>query len=123
MASKRLKKKALKKKENILVHKETEHLPTFKVAEESSQGQIMGKEDVNMSKEETKKGSAKKTMIYFQFQGKEIEEQEVIGMVKKVWKDQGNMMKDLKDLSVYIKAEESKVYYVINGNVSGSIDL
>ena len=32
-------------------------------------------------------------------------------------------MKDLKELSVYIKAEEAKAYYVINGEISGSIDL
>ena len=44
-------------------------------------------------------------------------------MIKKVWKDEGNMMKDLKELSVYIKAEESKAYYVINGEISGSVNL
>lgn len=78
----------------------------------------MGKEQA-----QEKKSGSKKTMVYFQFQGKEIEEQEVIGMIKKVWKDEGNMMKDLKELSVYIKAEESKAYYVINGEISGSVNL
>ena len=130
MASKRLKKKALKRQEKILVHRETKQAsaPNFSKEQANAQNpeiQNMRKENVEMGKEkvEEKKSSSKKTMVYFQFQGKEIEEQEVIGMIKKTWKDQGNMMKDLKELSVYIKAEEAKAYYVINGEISGSIDL
>lgn len=130
MASKRLKKKALKRQEKILVHRETKQAsaPNFSKEQANAQNpeiQNMRKENVEMGKEkvEEKKSASKKTMVYFQFQGKEIEEQEVIGMIKKTWKDQGNMMKDLKELSVYIKAEEAKAYYVINGEISGSIDL
>lgn len=130
MASKRLKKKAQKKRENILVHRQARRESDSNAAEgqvsvENPEIQDMRKEKVEMGKEkvEEKKAASKKTMVYFQFQGKEIEEQEVIGMIKKTWKDQGNMMKDLKELSVYIKAEEAKAYYVINGEISGSIDL
>ncbi len=130
MASKRLKKKALKRQEKILVHRETKQASASNFSKEQANAQNpeiqnMRKENVEMGKEkvEEKKSASKKTMVYFQFQGKEIEEQEVIGMIKKTWKDQGNMMKDLKELSVYIKAEEAKAYYVINGEISGSIDL
>ncbi len=130
MASKRLKKKALKRQEKILVHRETKQASAPNSSKEQANAQNpeiqnMRKENVEMGKEkvEEKKAASKKTMVYFQFQGKEIEEQEVIGMIKKTWKDQGNMMKDLKELSVYIKAEEAKAYYVINGEISGSIDL
>ncbi|MDO4452940.1 MAG: DUF6465 family protein [Eubacteriales bacterium] len=129
MASKRLKKKMQKRKdniENILVHRvidQTENIE--KQIDQNPEIQSVRKESSAMGKEQAqeKKSSSKKTMVYFQFQGKEIEEQEVIGMIKKVWKDEGNMMKDLKELSVYIKAEESKAYYVINGEISGSVDL
>lgn len=127
MASKRLKKKALKKRETILVHREREQLPVMQeeTVIQNPEVQSMRKENDKMGKEkvESKKPAAKKTMVYFQFQGKEIEEQEVIGMIKKEWKDQGNLMKDLKDLSVYIKADESKAYYVINGDINGCIEL
>ena len=129
MASKRLKKKMQKRKdniENILVHRvidQTENIATQ--IDQNPEIQSVRKESSAMGKEQAqeKKSSSKKTMVYFQFQGKEIEEQEVIGMIKKVWKDEGNMMKDLKELSVYIIAEESKAYYVINGEISGSVDL
>ena len=129
MASKRLKKKMQKRKdniENILVHRvidQTENIATH--IDQNPEIQSVRKENSAMGKEQAqeKKSGSKKTMVYFQFQGKEIEEQEVIGMIKKVWKDEGNMMKDLKELSVYIKAEESKAYYVINGEISGSVNL
>lgn len=126
MASKRLKKKMQKRKdivENILVHRVIDHAD--EQIDQNPDIQSVREENSAMGKEQAqeKKSSSKKTMVYFQFQGKEIEEQEVIGMIKKVWKDEGNMMKDLKELSVYIKAEESKAYYVINGEISGSIDL
>ena len=129
MASKRLKKKMQKRKdniENILVHRvidQTENIATQ--IDQNPEIQSVRKENSARGKEQAqeKKSGSKKTMVYFQFQGKEIEEQEVIGMIKKVWKDEGNMMKDLKELSVYIKAEESKAYYVINGEISGSVNL
>lgn len=124
MASKRLKKKMLKRKKQILSHKE--QASAAQAVANYPEIQDIRKENDKMGKEmvEAKKTTAaKKTMVYFQFQGKEIEEQEVIGMIKKLWKEQGNMMKDLKELSVYIKAEESRAYYVINGEISGSIDL
>ncbi len=30
---------------------------------------------------------------------------------------------DLKDISIYIKPEEGKIYYVANGDIDGSVDL
>ncbi|MCI7813049.1 MAG: DUF6465 family protein [Lachnospiraceae bacterium] len=128
MASKRLKKKILKRQEMILDHRAKAQTPAAQTAQTDANHpeiQDMRKENDEMGKElaEKKTTAAKKTMVYIQFQGKEIEEQEIIGMIKKTWKDQGNMMKDLKELSVYIKTEEAKAYYVINGEISGSIDL
>ena len=35
----------------------------------------------------------------------------------------GKKEKDLKDIKIYIKPEESKAYYVINGDISGSVWL
>jgi hypothetical protein len=33
------------------------------------------------------------------------------------------MMKDLKDLDIYVKPEDGKVYYTINGEISGSLPV
>lgn len=35
----------------------------------------------------------------------------------------GNKIKDLKTLNLYVKPEEDAAYYVINENVSGKIEL
>ena len=43
---------------------------------------------------------------------------------KDIWTDDmGKKEKDLKDIKIYIKPEESKAYYVINGDISGSVWL
>ena len=34
---------------------------------------------------------------------------------------QTNWEKDLKDIKIYIKPEENKAYYVINGDITGSV--
>ena len=34
---------------------------------------------------------------------------------------QGKKEKDLKDIKIYIKPEENKAYYVINGDITGSV--
>lgn len=48
----------------------------------------------------------------------------VLDTVKKIWTDNmGKKEKDLKDVKVYIKPEENKAYYVINGDITGAIGL
>ena len=48
----------------------------------------------------------------------------ILNNIKKIWTDDmGKKEKDLKDIKIYIKPEESKAYYVINGDVSGSVWL
>ncbi len=39
--------------------------------------------------------------------------------IKQIWKDGGNLAKDLNTIDIYFKVEENKCYYVINGNVTG----
>ncbi|MGI6094282.1 MAG: DUF6465 family protein [Lachnospiraceae bacterium] len=75
-------------------------------------------------KKTTTKTAAKKQTVYVQFGNKEILPKEVIARVKKIWTEEmGNKVKDIKDLKLYIKPEESAAYYVINEEVTGSIEL
>lgn len=62
-----------------------------------------------------------KETIYLQFQGKEITNDAMVSMVKSAWKESGKNEKDIKTLDVYVKPEESQLYYVINGDVTGNL--
>ena len=49
---------------------------------------------------------------------------ELVENAKNVWKyDMGGKISDIKNLELYVKPEENKVYYVFNGEKSGSFDL
>lgn len=75
-----------------------------------------------------KKTAAKKTVkkqqdVYIQFGGREVLAADVLESVKKAWVAMGNKVGDMNDVQVYVKLEESQAYFVINGDVSGSVDL
>lgn len=67
-----------------------------------------------------------KTTYNVEFGGNQIESKEVIANAKKIWVDAGNKdrkVKDLKTMDLYLKPEENAVYYVFNGEESGSFPL
>ena len=64
-----------------------------------------------------------KTSMYVEYQGLQVEEKEIIAKVKELWVNEGNKIKDIKELKLYIKPEEATVYYVINEETSGKIEL
>lgn len=64
-----------------------------------------------------------KSRFFVQYQGNEFEEKEVITKIKDLWKEEGNKVKDLKELDIYVKPEEGKAYYTINGEIGGNIDI
>lgn len=64
-----------------------------------------------------------KTSMYVEYQGLQVEEKDIIAKVKELWVNDGNKIKDIKELKLYIKPEESTVYYVINEETSGKIEL
>ena len=76
-------------------------------------------------KETVKKTPAKKTReVYLQWYGKEVNISSVTARIEEMWKNEmKRKISDLTDLKVYIKPEECKAHYVINGEISGSIDL
>ena len=64
-----------------------------------------------------------KMKTFVEYNGKQVEEKELIASVKKVWVEAGNKVGDIKTLDLYIKPEEAAVYYVINEKESGSIEF
>lgn len=63
------------------------------------------------------------TALFIQHGGNEVKTDEIVHRVNSEWKHLGHDVKDLKNMNLYIKPEEDKVFYVINGEVTGSISL
>lgn len=53
----------------------------------------------------------------------ETTEADIKAAVKEAWVAQGNKVKEIDTLEIYVKPEEKKAYYVVNGTVSGAIEL
>ena len=64
-----------------------------------------------------------KMKTFVEYNGKQVEEKELIASIKKVWVEAGNKVGDIKTLDLYIKPEEASVYYVINETEAGSIEF
>lgn len=64
------------------------------------------------------------TEVYVQYWGKEIHTSEVADRIKKIWtEDMGKKASELKELKIYIKPEDNGAHYVINGDITGFIEL
>ena len=75
----------------------------------------------------TTKASTKKTVeatVVLQFNGKEFTKDDLVKIAKDVWKyDLKRKVGEFKSVELYVKPEESVVYYVINGDVEGKFDI
>lgn len=71
----------------------------------------------------TKKAAVKET-IHVQFSGKTYSADELVKIAKDVWKyDLKKKVSDFKSVELYVKPEESIVYYVINGEERGHFSI
>ena len=65
-----------------------------------------------------------KADIFVQFAGKSISQDELVKIAKDVWVyDMNQKEADFKSVAIYVKPEENKAYFVVNGEFSGSFDL
>lgn len=65
-----------------------------------------------------------KASVSLQFDGKEYKTEDFVKIAKDVWQyDLGKKVADFKAVELYVKPEESAVYYVINGEVTGSFAI
>lgn len=82
---------------------------------------------VEQAPEKKKTTTAKKAVaetVYLQYLGKEINKADLMKQVKDIWtKELKNKVGDMKSVTLYLKPEENKAYYVINEEVTGSIDM
>ena len=62
-----------------------------------------------------------KNTVHVQFAGKSYSQDDLVKMAKDVWKyDLKQKASDFKSVELYVKPEESIVYYVINNEFTGS---
>lgn len=64
-----------------------------------------------------------KASLYVEQQGRQIDDKTMQDTAKAIWVEAGNKIKDILTLDIYAKPEESKVYFVINGDFTGSFDF
>lgn len=70
-----------------------------------------------------KKPAVKET-VHVQFADKSYTAEDLVKIAKDVWKyDLHQKVGDFKSVELYVKPEESVVYYVINGEVQGSFGI
>lgn len=86
------------------------------------------KEEKPAEKKNVKKPAAKKAAVkenvYVQCMGIEVSTDDIMKKVKENWtKVLKNKVADMNSVTVYIKPEEGKAYFVINDDVTGSVEL
>ncbi len=65
-----------------------------------------------------------KCTLHVQYAGKSCAEEELMKIAKEAWKSEHKQKAgDLASIELYVKPEENKVYYVMNGEVKGSFDI
>lgn len=115
------------------VKKETAKKAPAKKAEAKAETKAATKKAPAKKAETAKKAPAKKTAtkkaevkasVSVQFAGKEYKTDDFVKIAKDVWQyDLGNKVADFKSVELYVKPEEEVVYYVINGDVTGSFAI
>lgn len=65
-----------------------------------------------------KKPEAPQVSLTLQYMGKELSQEDMVAAVKAQWTGE-----EIKTLALYVKPEDQAVYYVVNGEGSGKVDL
>ncbi|MDE6388157.1 MAG: DNA-binding protein [Lachnospiraceae bacterium] len=77
-----------------------------------------------VKKEAPAKKAAVKETVHLQFAGRSYTTEDLVKIAKDVWKyDLNQKVGDFKSVELYVKPEENVVYYVINGDVTGSFGI
>ena len=62
--------------------------------------------------------------LFVQYLGKDVAASDVTEQVRNIWTEEmGRKASEIKDLKIYFKTEENRAYYVINQDVSGSVEI
>ena len=85
-------------------------------------GKAQKARSIDIDEEEIIMAKINQQMI-LQFNGREFDLGAVEANVKKSWKDSGRKLSEIVDLDIYVKPEEAAVYYVVNKETDGKIEL
>lgn len=79
------------------------------------------------AKKAAPKATAKKaveSVLHVQYAGRSYSQEDLLKIARDVWKyDLKRKVGELESVEMYVKPEENKVYYVMNGEVSGCFDI
>ncbi len=64
-----------------------------------------------------------KKKLCIEYGEKKVMESDIINEVKRIWRDDNKLVKDIKTLDLYLKPEENKCYYVVNNQDKGFLGL
>lgn len=83
--------------------------------------------ETTAKKETAKKAATKKkeitTTVRIQYLGKDVAVKDKIKEIRAIWQKAGNRVRDIKDIELYVKPEDNKIYFVVNGDFDGSVDM
>lgn len=99
---------------------------TTKAAKEAEQAveTLIEKVEKKPAKKPATRKATLKTTISVQFAGKSYTNEDLLKIAKDVWQyDLQREEKDLKSVDLYVKPEESTVYYVFNGTEEGCFGI
>ena len=76
------------------------------------------------AKAPAKKAAKKEVKIAIQFADKNYTSEDLANIANDVWVyDYNKKASELNDVQLYVKPEESKVYYVFNGEIAGDFNI
>ena len=98
-------------------------MPKTTSAEKSAAAET-ARQPAKTAKKAAPKAPAKKVAeVYLQFGENEWNMAQILEQAKAAYVAEGHRVSAIKSLSLYVKPEEKKAYYVINEKTTGSIDL
>ena len=81
------------------------------------------KKEAPRKKAAAKPAAEKITEVFVQYGDGEWKTDDLVQQVKDAFAAEGHRVANIRKLSLYVKPEEKKAYYVINEKISGSVDL
>ena len=141
MAGRKSTKTAAKTTETVVaeaIEPKAEEIKTEEIAEtkatepqEEPKKEAPAEEAPKAAKTAAKKAAPKATgkkavesVLHVQYAGRSYSQEDLLKIARDVWKyDLKRKVGELESVEMYVKPEENKVYYVMNGEVSGCFDI
>lgn len=115
-------------KETVKETKEAEVKETAEKPAKAAKAAKDAAKDSKAAEEKTARSAVKKTEVkcslQVQYAGKAYGQEDLEKRAREIWKGELKQKAgDLKSIELYVKPEENKVYYVMNGEFKGNFDI